>query len=244
MVFYCLCVMRCGDFRCRLDACGQPGLVCVSPVYSASRRHGRGWVRLWRKAKAVGLAYASDCGGVSHRALMLCSSERAVASIGVLGALCLRLPARRPSAAGSAVLPACRTAGSLWQGGGIIWGFIFCVSSGICSCLWGNLRNLACFWPCELLGCAPLTVFAMRRVWPHGCVALLFWTCLCSFFSALLQWQSISLGNWREALTRLALPVLAVLCTMCVLACWRRLHPVSPKGRCSVNSRAYMIEYG
>ena len=82
----------------------------------------------------------------------------------------------------------------------------------------------------QLLGCALLTVFAMRRVWPHGCVALLFWTCLCSFFSALLQWQSISLGNWREALTRLALPVLAVLCTMCVLACWRRLHPVSPKG--------------
>lgn len=124
-----LYVIRCGDFGCRLDAWGQPGLVCVSPVYSAPCRHGCGWVRLWGKAKAAGLAYASDCGGVSRRTSMLCISERAVASVGVRDSLCLCLLTWRSPAAGAAVLPACRTAGARgWVG--VLSGALFSVCSG------------------------------------------------------------------------------------------------------------------
>lgn len=114
------------------------------------------------------------------------------------------------------------------------WGYYLglyslCVPGSLLLSL-GRSAEFGVFLALQLLGCALLTVFAMRRIWPHGWASLLLWTFLCSFLGALLQWQSICLGNWRGALMRLILPVLAVLGAVCVLACWRRLHPVSPKG--------------
>ena len=243
VVFYCLCVMRCGDFRCRLDACGQPGLVCVSPVYSASRRHGRGWVRLWRKAKAVGLAYASDCGGVSHRALMLCSSERAVASIGVLGALCLRLPARRPSAAGSAVLPACRTAGACGRVGVSSGALSFVcpresapVSGAICG-IW------RAFGPAAAGMRAADCVCDAPRLAPRVCGSAVL-DMFVQFFQRAASVAVHQPGQLERGADASGAPR---PCSTLHNVCSGLLEAASPgvsQGRCSVNSRAYMIEYG
>ncbi len=181
---------------------------------------------------------------VCHIALLCCvvPKEQWLQSE-YLALFCLRLPARRPSAAGSAVLPACRTAGACGRVGVSSGALSFVcpresapVSGAICG-IW------RAFGPAAAGMRAADCVCDAPRLAPRVCGSAVL-DMFVQFFqraASVAVHQPGQLERGADA-SRAPRP-----CSTLHNVCSGLLEAASPgvsQGRCSVNSRAYMIEYG